>query len=196
MPTGVVAAAVDITDRRRAEAALHESEGRLFAILDHTPAMVYVVGTDNRFQFINRRWKTLFGLSNKDVAGRSIYEFFPRDVADGFAANNRLVLDTLAPLEVEESAPAADGLRTYISVKVRLFDAGGQAYAVCGISSDITELKRAEARNRLLVALDDAVGRWPMQRQSLRPPHACSVNTSVPIAALMPRWRLTRTRST
>jgi light-regulated signal transduction histidine kinase (bacteriophytochrome) len=45
---------------------------------------------------------------------------------------------------MEEQAPGDDGLRTYVTVKFPLADAAGQSYAVCGISTDITERKHAE----------------------------------------------------
>lgn len=58
--------------------ALSASEGRLRTILDHSRAMVYVVDKAKRLRFVNRRWQPRFGLTNEQVAGRSIYDFFPR----------------------------------------------------------------------------------------------------------------------
>src|SRR5262249_5604880 len=48
------------------------------------------------------------------------------------------------PLQVEESAQQEDGVHTYISNKFPLYDALGLPYAVGGVSTDITPLKRAE----------------------------------------------------
>jgi signal transduction histidine kinase len=45
-------------------------------------------------------------------------------------------------MEFEEIIPQADGLRTYLSVKVPLYDEAGVLYAVCAMSTDITERKR------------------------------------------------------
>ncbi len=101
-----------------------------------------------RLLFINHRWEPLFGLTNEQVAGRSLYDFFPRVVADQFAANNRKVLEARSPLEFEEVVRHADGEHTYISSKVPLLDPAGDPYAVCGISVDITDRKRAEAALR------------------------------------------------
>ena len=65
-------------------------------------------------------------------------------MADQFAAINREVMKTRCPLECEEVVPQADGAHTYISSKVPLLDSAGTPYAVCGISIDITQRKRAE----------------------------------------------------
>jgi PAS domain S-box-containing protein len=157
---GVVEAVVERSwayiERARAEAALRQSEQRLSAILDNAPAMVYVVDAEGRFLYVNGRWAPVLGLTNERVAGRSLHEFFPRWVADQFVENNRKVLESGAPVEAEEVVPHADGPRSYISVKVPLLDAAGRPYAVCGISTDITERKRAEGERESLLAIERA----------------------------------------
>ncbi|HEY9668447.1 MAG TPA: histidine kinase dimerization/phosphoacceptor domain -containing protein, partial [Coleofasciculaceae cyanobacterium] len=75
--------------------------------------------------------------------GKSIYEVWSPEIADAFVANNQKVLESRTPLEVEELAPHIDGIHTYFSIKFPLHDANGVPYAVCGISTDITERKQA-----------------------------------------------------
>ncbi len=60
-------------------------------------------------------------------------------------SNDRKILAAKMPLEFEETVPQDDGIHTYISIKFPLWDAEGQAYGVCGISTDITERQRAAA---------------------------------------------------
>ena len=55
------------------------------------------------------------------------------------------MIEAGAPIQFEESVPSAQGERTYISSKFLLRDHTGKPYAVCGIATDITQLKRAEA---------------------------------------------------
>jgi PAS domain S-box-containing protein len=126
------------------EAALRESEQRLQAVLDNSPAVIYLLDPQNRHLLVNRSYAQLLSTTPENLLGKSIHEVWPAENADVFAANNRQVLETGQLLQTEEVAPHADGLHTYITVKFPLYDAGGTAYALCGISTDITENKRLE----------------------------------------------------
>ena len=137
-------------DRRRALRSLRESEARLQGILDNTNAVVYVKALDGRYLTVNRRFETLFGISRATITGKTSFDVFD-PAAETFGANDRQALAAGVPLELEETVPQDDGVHTYLSVKFPLRDAGGHAYAVCGVSTDITERRRIEAeRTRLL----------------------------------------------
>src|SRR6185295_16694963 len=71
-------------------------------------------------------------------------DLFGSEVAQKLSANDARVFESDGQIEVEEIVPLADGDHTYLSVKFPLRDATGAAYAVCGISTDVTELKRVQ----------------------------------------------------
>lgn len=146
--TQVTAILRDVTERARAEQALRESEERLQAILDNAPPVIYMKDTEGRYLLVNRQFETLFGVDRTQVRGKSDQEIFPQEFAVRFRANDQEVLEADAPEEFEERAPQADGMHTYISVKFPLRDANGKTYAVCGISTDITERRRMEEELR------------------------------------------------
>jgi sigma-B regulation protein RsbU (phosphoserine phosphatase) len=128
----------------RAEAALLASEARLRDILDHAPIVAHVKDLQGRYRFVNRRWETLFHFDRDQVLGRSVHDVHPPETAEALLANDRLVLDAGAPLELEETVVQGGTPHTYLSVKFLLADAAGRPYAVCGLSTDITARKRAE----------------------------------------------------
>ena len=134
----------DITERERVEQALRESEARLQQILNNTTSVVYVMNAAERFILINRQFEKLFHLEQKDIIGKTISDLFPKETAEEFRRNNQLVLERNMPIEFEETAPLDDGMHTYISIKFPLYNAEQRSYAVCGISTDITERKRSE----------------------------------------------------
>jgi len=134
----------DITERERAQRALRESEARLQAILDNSPAVIYVKDVHGRYLLINQRFEKLFHVDRIQVRAKTDFDLFPKETAEAFRANDRTVLQAEAPFQWEEIVPQDDGTHTYISIKFPLRDAAGKIYAVCGISTDITERKLSE----------------------------------------------------
>ena len=127
-----------------AETALQASEARLRDILDHAPVVAHVKDLQGRYEFVNRRWETLFHFQREQVVGKSAFDVHPPERAEALWANDFLVLQTGVPQEFEEVVAQDDGLHTYLSVKFALADATGKPHAICGISTDITLRKRAE----------------------------------------------------
>jgi two-component system, NtrC family, sensor kinase len=97
----------------------------------------------------NRRFERLFHLKREDIIGRSPFDLFPENTVRVLRANDQQMLSASCSLEFEETVPGEQGLMTFISVKFPLLDANGVPYATCGISTDITERKRAELALRL-----------------------------------------------
>jgi PAS domain S-box-containing protein len=124
--------------------ALEEHQGRFQAVLDAAPAPVYAKDTEGRYLFVNRRFEQVLDVRAEDVVGCTDYDIMPADVAASVRANDQQVLATARQIEVEEEVPDGDTPRWYLSVKFPLRDSTGDVYAVCGISSEITELKRAQ----------------------------------------------------
>jgi len=123
---------------------LAASRRQLQSILDNTTAVIYVKDREGRYLLINRWYERLFHVTREEIVGKTDLDYFPAAMAEAFRANDRKVLACGAPLEFEEIAPQDDGLHTYISLKFPLENAQGEIYAVCGISTDITERKRAQ----------------------------------------------------
>jgi light-regulated signal transduction histidine kinase (bacteriophytochrome) len=78
------------------------------------------------------------------------HDLFPAAIADKFRANDIRAAASGGPVQMEETAPGDDGPHTYITVKFPLIDSAGQAYAICGISTDITPRKHAEEQVTVL----------------------------------------------
>ncbi len=155
-----------VTDRKRAEDALRRNEQLLQDVVNNTTAVIYVKHTDGRYLLTNRRFEQLFHLTTDQIVGHTDHEIFPKDFSDAFRANDVTVLERNAPVEYEEYAPHSDGLHTYISIKFPLRDHTGKPYAMCGISTDITERKRFEQTLRTheeqlhLALTSTEIGSW------------------------------------
>ncbi|MBI1335661.1 MAG: PAS domain-containing protein [Phycisphaera sp.] len=136
---------------------LDASRRELQVIVDGTEAVIYIKDCQGYYLLINRRFEELFNIKQGEARGKRDHELFDQSVADVFRANDLKVLHTGGPLRCEEKAPHPDGLHTYISLKFPLFDEHHQPYAVCGVSTDITDRMRMEEQLRLVRTAIDQV---------------------------------------
>jgi PAS domain S-box-containing protein len=132
----------DTTELRQAQENLRHRESQLTSLADHMPAVVFMKDRDGRYTQVNRQWTELFGVG-KPLVGRTDYEYFPREVADKLVDADARVWASAAPVTIEESAPLADGIHTFVSIKFPVTDNEGRMIAVGGVSTDVTELKAA-----------------------------------------------------
>jgi len=131
-------------ERQRAEEALRASEQRLQDILDNTTAVVFVKDLELRYILVNREYERRHQVQRDKIRGKTDFDIHPHDVAETVRANDRHVIEAGTPIQFEETVPMAEGERQYVVVKFLLRDRTAKPYAVCGIATDITELKRAE----------------------------------------------------
>lgn len=144
----------EIRVREQAQADLWESQQQLQGILDNSPAFIFVIDRQNRHLLSNRSYEGLLHTTNEQLVGKSIYEVWSAEFANAFATINKQVLERGISIETEEIAPFGGEIHTYLVNKFPLFDANGVPYAVCGISTDITERKKAQAKlERLTIEL-------------------------------------------
>ncbi len=163
---GSVCVARDLSERKKAEMELKRAREELErrsrdlerqvrkrtreinSIIKYTPAIVYLKDKDARYKMINSRYEELFGIRNEEIQGKSDYDIFPPEVAEGFRARDLEILRDRRPWQGEETIPQKDGVHTYLSVKFPLFDEQGEVSGLCGIATDITELKKAQEQMR------------------------------------------------
>jgi PAS domain S-box-containing protein len=136
----------EVVERQRAEASIRESQELLQAIIDNTAALIYVKDLQGRYTMVNRRYRELFRLADRDIIGKSDADLLPAAAAAAMRALDLRVTDEQAPVIAEEVVPLDDGPHTYVSVKCLLRDPEGRVHGVFGISTDITDRKRAELR--------------------------------------------------
>lgn len=144
----------DITERKRVEEALRESEEMLRGILNQSSIVIYVKDVEGRFLLINRKFEKLFHISNEKIVGKTDFDIFPKENAQAFKENDLEALRSDTPIEREEVIPQEDGLHTYISVKFQLKNTDGKPFAICGISTDITERNQLEVERTKAAKLE------------------------------------------
>jgi PAS domain S-box-containing protein len=141
------------TERKRAELARAQTEGRLQAILDNSASLIFVKDVHGRYQLVNRRYENLFQISKQAALGKTDYDLFPAETAQRFTENDRAVLSGGTPLAMEEQVMLDDGLHTYISMKCPIREASGEISGICGISTDVTDRRRLDVASQRLAAI-------------------------------------------
>lgn len=129
---------------RRQTRHLQESEARLNTILDSVDACIYIKDTKLRYTYGNRQLCELFKRTPQELLGTTDSVYFPSNVLTQIRSADLRVLQLGQRVVCEEEIPNLDGsgVRTYISIKIPLRAADGTIEALCGISTDITELRR------------------------------------------------------
>jgi PAS domain S-box-containing protein len=154
---GINITVLEITERKQSEEALRQSEQRLQAIINNSRAAIFMKDVQGRYLLMNRECERLFNITNEQIQGKTDYDLFPREIADTFRENDRQVFDAGEALTLEEEVSLEDGIHTYIAVKFPLFDHTGVPYAICGVSTDISDRVHLQADcDRLLAEAEAA----------------------------------------
>ena len=147
VPLYAVSHLQNITDRKRSEDRLRDGERRLRAVIDHTPAMVYVKGRDYRYQLVNSEFERVFGVRSDWIIGRRDEDILPSSAVGAARANDRRVVENREVLQ-EETAFVHNGReQVWLTIRFPLFDQEGMVEAVGAMSTDITE-RRLEERSK------------------------------------------------
>jgi PAS domain S-box-containing protein len=145
---GYIGTVTDITGQKLAEATLRESEGRLRAIIDNSPSVIFVKDADGRYLLANQACAGYSGDPPEKMLGKTDRDYLPPEYADRFRADDLRVLRTGEVIRYEEEALLHGRVCTALTVKFPLRDAEGRPYAVCGIATDVTEFKQAGEAQR------------------------------------------------
>lgn len=141
----------DITDHKRIEQKLKETEQNLRQIIDAIPYPIFCKDQNGRLIFANPRFTELIGLPPGDMIGRPQSQWIPRDdYADAYLADDREVIASgVSKVIPEEPFIDRDGeMHIFRTTKSPFMVAGTEDPAILGISVEMTELKRAEQRLR------------------------------------------------
>jgi PAS domain S-box-containing protein len=147
--TGAVAAFIDITGRKRAEAALRESEERLQAVLDASPDPIFMKDLEGRQVLANPATFAAIGKPAEACLGKTDEQFLDNPT-DGRAimATDRRIMASGQAETVEEMIFTPFGTRYFVCNKAPFRDAAGTVIGLIGTARDVTERKQAEAALR------------------------------------------------
>ncbi len=140
----VVTIVRDITERKRADETLRESEKRYRALAEAAPDMIFIVDSEGYVKYVNSFAAKQFRNSPETIIGKRTTDLFPSDISDRQRQNLKKVFETGKPLYAENKTTILNRDMWLSTWLAPLLNEAGDVYSVLGISRDITERKEAE----------------------------------------------------
>ena len=148
--TCLVGVGIDLSDRRRAEARLAESERKYRELVEHANSVILRWNADGRITFLNEFGQRLFGYSAGEIVGRHVMGTIVPSTESGGRDLRRLIEEICArPEDFEHNVNEnvrRNGDRVWIAWTNRIVrDAHGRVVEILSVGTDITERRSAEA---------------------------------------------------
>jgi len=134
----------DITERKRVQEALFQSEERYRTLAEASPDMIYILGKDERYLYVNSNAAAFFNLPAEEIIGQPRERFFSPSTSARHKKNIEEILKTGKPFYNETEIGINDRTIWTGTWLVPLRDVSGNISGVMGVSRDITERKQAE----------------------------------------------------
>lgn len=142
--------------RSHADQALKESKKLLSDILENVTSYIYMKDINGRYLFANRLLRERFDAPIEEIVGYDDSKFFDADTAATMRKDDLRVLQHGETIQTEETSHnlLTGVMDVFLSVKLPLRREDGSIYALCGISTDISQRKEAEEHMQHMAQYD------------------------------------------
>lgn len=136
----------NLSDKKHNEIALSNEKGFLKTLIKAIPDLIWLKDPDGVYLSCNERFEDLYDTKEKDIVGKTDYDFVEKSLADFFRINDLNAMKNNKPtMNEEELSFASDGHKEILhTTKVPVYDTDGNLLGVLGVARDITELKRIQ----------------------------------------------------
>lgn len=134
----------DVTERRKVEEALRESENRFASFMRYLPGIAFMRDVHGRYLCVNETWERVRQRSPQTVTGKAVQEVWPPEKAAQLNEDDLRVITGGKPVQSIEEIPQEDGVHIWLFNKFPILDKTGQPILIGSVGIDITRRRRAE----------------------------------------------------
>ncbi|MEW6304147.1 MAG: PAS domain S-box protein [Verrucomicrobiota bacterium] len=135
----------DLSERKRAEDALRNSEILYHSLVENLPQNIFRKDLEERFTFANKKFCQTLGKPLNEIVGKTDFDFFPPELATKYRRDDRRIIESGEVFETVEAYLTSSHEKAYVQVvKTPLYDANGKPCGIQGIFWDVTERKKIE----------------------------------------------------
>ena len=136
---------------------LRQRESQLRTLIRTIPDVVWVKDLAGRYLVCNPPFERVLGLGERELVGKSDYDFAPQPLADRFRAGDRRAIETGETQSETFESVSSDGVvRLFEVLKAPLCDEHGKPTGVVGIARDITERRATDDELRIAATAFEA----------------------------------------
>jgi len=139
---------IDISERKRVEAELRQSEAKYRNLLDSIPQKVFFKNKDRVYAAANLAYAHDFNLTPEEIVGKTDYDLNPPDLAEKYRADDLRVLTSGVAEEFDEDYVSGGQKRFVHTLKTPVYDENGRIAGLLGIFWDITDRMHMEQAMR------------------------------------------------
>ncbi len=135
----------EVTERKQAETSLKESENKCRILVDYLPQGIYLKNRNSVYVYCNDNFARDLNIKAGDIVGKTDYDLFPQEIAEKNRSEDREIIRSGKPLDIEERHVKDGQERVIEKFKMPTRNEIGGVNGILGILWDVTERVRLEA---------------------------------------------------